>query len=147
MPNAARPCLSRLFPSSYPPMPHSTGREFDIIIWGATGFTGQLVCEYFSESILPNHDLKWALAGRTLEKVQAVKDALRQKFPAHVTEDSPAVLIGTADDQESVDRIVATTAVIISTGPQLSPPTTCHRMHSGMRRNAWVPTRVTLRRV
>ena len=42
----------------------SADREFDIILWGATGFTGQLVAEYLATSYGANGTLRWALAGR-----------------------------------------------------------------------------------
>ena len=46
----------------------STLREFDVVVFGATGFTGRLVAEY-----LRGHAPKqWAIAGRNLEKLQAL---------------------------------------------------------------------------
>ncbi|MFT6890732.1 MAG: short subunit dehydrogenase-like uncharacterized protein, partial [Halioglobus sp.] len=39
-------------------------REFDIIIWGATGFTGRLVAEYLVDTYGVEGDLLWAIAGR-----------------------------------------------------------------------------------
>ena len=44
-------------------------KDIDIIIYGATGFTGQLCVKYCqSQSV----DIKWAIAGSTLEKLQSV---------------------------------------------------------------------------
>ena len=48
-------------------------REFDVVLWGASGFTGRLVAEYLGE----HHNdggLKWALAGRNQSKLEAVRD-------------------------------------------------------------------------
>ena len=39
-------------------------RDFDLIIWGATGFTGDLVCEYISKNYEYN-ELKWAIGEET----------------------------------------------------------------------------------
>jgi len=48
-------------------------REFDIIIHGATGFTGQLAMEHLLSVYGVNGNLKWAIAGRDLTKLQAVR--------------------------------------------------------------------------
>ena len=48
-------------------------REFDIIIWGASGFTGRLVAEYLFKKY--NSDsLKWAIAGRDESKLILVRE-------------------------------------------------------------------------
>ena len=46
-------------------------KEFDIVVHGATGFTGRLIAEY----LLTRSDsgLKWAMGGRSMEKLQAVR--------------------------------------------------------------------------
>ena len=41
--------------------------KFDIIVYGATGFTGQLVAEYLAARYSSDSDLKWAMAGRSLD--------------------------------------------------------------------------------
>src|SRR5229473_3990788 len=50
--------------------------KFDIIIYGATGFTGQLVAEYLAAHYRGDSDLKWAMAGRSLDKLASVRDAI-----------------------------------------------------------------------
>jgi short subunit dehydrogenase-like uncharacterized protein len=52
-------------------MPRST--EFDIIVYGASGFTGRLVAEYLVKSYGGDTTLKWAMAGRNLEKLAAIR--------------------------------------------------------------------------
>ena len=42
-------------------------KEFDIIIFGATGFTGGLVASYFASNVDSNKE-NWAIAGKNLEK-------------------------------------------------------------------------------
>ena len=48
-----------------------TSREFDIIIWGATGFTGKLVVEHLYKNYGINKGLKWAIGGRSQAKLEA----------------------------------------------------------------------------
>ena len=50
--------------------------KFDIVVYGATGFTGQLVAEYLAAHYRGRSDPKWAMAGRSLEKLAAVRDAI-----------------------------------------------------------------------
>ncbi len=49
-----------------------SGREFDIIVYGATGFTGRLVAEYLTGIGAP----RWAMAGRSLAKLEEVRDLI-----------------------------------------------------------------------
>lgn len=92
-------------------------RDLDVVIWGCTGFTGTLVAEYFARDITPQHpQLRWALAGRSREKVEAVKAQLKESWPAV----DPPVLVGEADDQASVDAAVGRCEVFLTTaGPYL----------------------------
>ena len=39
-------------------------RKFDVIVWGASGFTGQLVTAYLAKKYGVNNKLRWAIAGR-----------------------------------------------------------------------------------
>ncbi|MET0309864.1 MAG: saccharopine dehydrogenase NADP-binding domain-containing protein [Sphingomonas sp.] len=83
-------------------------REFDIIVYGATGFTGRLVAEYLAERY---SDVKWAMAGRSLTKLQEVRDEIGA--PAETP-----LLTANADDPASLKAMVARATVIISTvGP------------------------------
>ena len=52
-------------------------REFDIVLWGATGFTGRLVAEYLLRQYGPpgegsRSNLRWALGGRSEDKLKAL---------------------------------------------------------------------------
>ena len=47
-------------------------RDFDIVIYGATGFTGRLVAEYLVQTYPTG--VRWAMAGRSLSKLQEVRD-------------------------------------------------------------------------
>lgn len=50
----------------------SVAKEFDIIVYGATGFTGRLVAEYLNNQYGVNGDVKWAMAGRSEDKIRTV---------------------------------------------------------------------------
>ena len=51
-------------------------QTFDIIIWGASGFTGRLVAEYLLQQYGIDGDLKWAIAGRNKEKLEGIRKEL-----------------------------------------------------------------------
>ena len=79
----------------------ATSRKFDVIVWGCTGFTGKLTCEYLKKTY---PDLRWAIAGRDAMRVGAVKSALG--LP-----DSVEVLSGDLADQDSLIAITSSTKV------------------------------------
>ena len=54
----------------------SDQREFDVVIFGATGFTGKLVAEYFQSQYGSDSSVKWAIAGRNEAKLADVKAEL-----------------------------------------------------------------------
>jgi hypothetical protein len=60
-------------------MAHQPSRQYELILLGATGYTGKLVAEWISTH-LPE-DLKWAIAGRNAKKLQGVVDDLKQISP------------------------------------------------------------------
>ena len=51
-------------------------RSFDLIVFGATGFTGHLVAEYLQATYGAAGELRWALAGRDAAKLARVRDAI-----------------------------------------------------------------------
>ncbi len=84
-------------------------REFDIIIWGASGFTGRLVAEYLCQNYSPN-ELKWAIAGRDANKLNKIRDQyLNEKIP---------IIIADSFDEVSLSKMTKRTKVICTTvGP------------------------------
>jgi short subunit dehydrogenase-like uncharacterized protein len=85
--------------------------KFDIVVYGATGFTGQLVAEYLAAHYKGDRDLKWAMAGRSKEKLAAVRDAIGA--PA----DTP-LIVADAGDPASLKAMVEQAKSVISTvGP------------------------------
>ncbi|MBB4259888.1 MULTISPECIES: trans-acting enoyl reductase family protein [unclassified Bradyrhizobium] len=85
--------------------------KFDIVVYGATGFTGQLVAEYLAANYKDDKALKWAMAGRSLDKLKSVRDAIGA--PA----DTP-LIVADASDAASLKAMVAQTRSVITTvGP------------------------------
>ena len=85
--------------------------KFDIVIYGATGFTGQLVAEYLAAHYKDDAQLKWAMAGRSLEKLAKVRDAIGARS------DTP-LIAADASDPASLRAMVDQTRSVISTvGP------------------------------
>ena len=90
-------------------------RPFDLVIFGATGFTGGLTADYLAAH-LPA-DARWALAGRNQAKLEAVRDRLATINPAAA--DLPLLLADTGD-RESLRAVAESTRVVITTvGPYL----------------------------
>ncbi|MHC2334251.1 saccharopine dehydrogenase family protein [Bradyrhizobium sp. USDA 4454] len=84
--------------------------KLDIVVYGATGFTGQLVAEYLAAHYRDGR-LKWAMAGRSKDKLAAVRDAIGA--PA----DTP-LIAADAGDAASLKAMLAQTKSVISTvGP------------------------------
>ncbi len=89
----------------------TSDKEFDLIVWGATGFVGELICEYLVAHYAGS-DIRWAMGGRSASKLEAV----RAKLGAAAA-DVPLVT-GDAMDKAALDQIVLRTRVVISTvGP------------------------------
>lgn len=85
-------------------------REYDVIIYGASGFTGRLVAEYL-QAEYGSTGLKWAMAGRNAEKLASVRDEMG------IAKDV-ALLTANSDDPESLAALAARSKAIITTvGP------------------------------
>jgi short subunit dehydrogenase-like uncharacterized protein len=90
-------------------------REFDIVVFGATGFTGALTAEYLARN-RPD-GLRWALAGRTLAKLEKVRDDLAGIDPALAELE---LLVADVSDPAALADVVARTRSVITTvGPYL----------------------------
>lgn len=86
-----------------------TPREFDIIVYGATGFVGKLTAEYLARA---GGDARIALAGRSTERLDAVRKTLG---PA--AQDWP-LISADATSESSLKEMAARTQVVITTvGP------------------------------
>ncbi|RDI66353.1 saccharopine dehydrogenase family protein [Nocardia pseudobrasiliensis] len=87
-------------------------REFDLVLFGATGFVGKLTAAYLAETAPP--DARIALAGRSPDKLTAVRDELgaaAAEWP---------LLVADSSDQAGLDALAARTKVVVTTvGPYL----------------------------
>jgi len=89
-------------------------KTFDLVVWGASGFTGHLVTDYLARTYGTRGKLNWAIAGRNQEKLEQVREdclprARRKELP---------ILIADSADPTSIAQLVAQTRVICSTvGP------------------------------
>ena len=85
-------------------------RPYDIVLLGGTGFTGRLVAEYLSETYGVSENLRWAIAGRSKEKLASVR--------AEIGNESISVLVADSHDPESLDRLAKQSSVLCNTvGP------------------------------
>jgi short subunit dehydrogenase-like uncharacterized protein len=86
-------------------------REYDIVLYGATGFTGALTAEYLAANAPA--DLRWAIAGRNREKL----DEVRRKLGGA----DPGVLQADSTDEVALLELAESTKVVITTvGPYLN---------------------------
>src|SRR3954451_15636762 len=90
-------------------------RDYDVVLFGATGFTGTLTAEYLAEHV--PEGLRWALAGRNREKLEALRKDLHARFPAT---ESLEIVEANVTDRESVRRVAQAASVVATTvGPYL----------------------------
>jgi len=82
-------------------------RQYEIILYGASGFTGRLVAEYLATA---HSDLKWAIAGRNHQKLEQIRDKLMMpELP---------IVIADSHDTEQLTQMARQTRTVISTvGP------------------------------
>lgn len=86
--------------------------KYDVVVWGATGFTGKWVAKYLADHY-SQPQLVWAIAGRNTDKLKGTLEFLqlsKDKLPAQIVADSC--------DESSLSAMVRSTKVVISTvGP------------------------------
>jgi saccharopine dehydrogenase (NAD+, L-glutamate forming) len=84
-------------------------RDLDLVLFGATGFTGGLTADYLAAHAPAG--LRWAIAGRNAEKLEAVRDRLGADVE---------VLVADADDPAALADVARRTRVVVTTiGPYL----------------------------
>jgi|RhiMetdeSRZDD1v2_1073273.scaffolds.fasta_scaffold03749_10 short subunit dehydrogenase-like uncharacterized protein len=87
-----------------------TTRDYDVVLYGAGGFTGRQTVEYFATHAPSG--IRWAIAGRNREKLEAIRSAIGA--PAR----SEDVLVADSRDQAAVDAVVSRARIVVSTaGP------------------------------
>jgi short subunit dehydrogenase-like uncharacterized protein len=96
-------------------MPDSSAREHDIVLLGATGFTGELTAAYLAKHA--PQGLRWALAGRNQDKLEAVRGRLAQ-IDSELK--NLPLLQADSSDEASLQALAESTRVVITTvGPYL----------------------------
>lgn len=87
-------------------------REYDVVVWGATGFTGRLVAEYLLQTYGLNRDLRWAIAARSQTRLEQLRRELGDgagELP---------ILTAESHDSASLNALAQKTRAVISTvGP------------------------------
>ena len=81
-------------------------RELDLILWGATGFTGRLAAEKLAARIGSEGNLRWAIGGRNREKLEAVRAEL-----GSAAADIP-IITGDSHDVASIEALAARTIAL-----------------------------------
>jgi len=85
----------------------SGNREFDVIVYGATGYTGRLVAEYLLQTYGAAGEVKWAMAGRSADKLAEVRGLIGA--PSTLP-----LIIADAHDPAALEAMAARTKVVIS---------------------------------
>lgn len=88
-------------------------REFDVVVWGATGFTGRLVVDYLYRTYGADGDLKWAVAGRNADKLAEVK----REVIGGDADKVPDVIADSHEDASLRALVASTKAVCTTVGP------------------------------
>ncbi|MFL9875786.1 saccharopine dehydrogenase family protein [Paraburkholderia megapolitana] len=90
-----------------------TARDYDLVVFGATSFVGQILTRYLSEYLSSGAEtLRWAIAGRSESKLKSVRDSLGaagQSLP---------IIVADAADEAQLQAMCTRTRVVVSTvGP------------------------------
>lgn len=94
----------------------TTSREFEIVVWGASGFTGKLTAEYLLGRYGASGKLRWALAGRNRSKLESVRNDIAKETGTDA--DALPILVGDGDDEAFLRELAQRTDVICTTvGP------------------------------
>jgi short subunit dehydrogenase-like uncharacterized protein len=87
----------------------STERDYDVVVYGATSFVGQILCAYLVGRHGTGGDLRWAIAGRSASKLDDVARRTGADVPR---------IVADAADRVALDEMAASAQVIVSTvGP------------------------------
>ncbi len=92
-------------------------RTYDIVVFGATGFTGELVAAYLAEA-MKREPVRWAIAGRNAEKLARVHKRLQSVNPD--VRDQVGMIVADSRTPESLKQMAAQTRVVLTTvGPYI----------------------------
>ncbi len=98
-----------------PDRPSPSTRDLDVVLFGATGFTGGLTADYLARHV--PEGCRWGLAGRTMARLEAVRDRLAAVDPALV---ALPLLRADVTDPDSLAEVARRARVVITTvGPYI----------------------------
>ena len=81
-------------------------KKYDLVIFGATGFTGRLAAQYASKQY--GDSISWAIAGRSASKLEAIKVELAS---------APDVIVADSADRAALTKMVSQVSVFPSSSP------------------------------
>ena len=91
-------------------------RDLDVVVYGATGFTGRLVAEYLLERYGADGELRWAMAGRSAEKLEKIRAEIGEVTGS--ASGAIPLVVADASDETALDAMVRSTKVVATTvGP------------------------------
>lgn len=103
---------TRVYPARMGNKAPDKDRTLDIVVWGATGFTGRLVVEYLSRRYSKDRSIRWGVAGRNLQELRRVV-----ADPARAGADIP-VIVADSNDLDSLRKLAQSAKVVLTTvGP------------------------------
>lgn len=95
----------------------SSDRKYHVVVWGATGFTGSLCCDNLASKFSARRaPVKWAIAGRTRNKLEDLREAICKKYD--MKKNAFDIIVADIRDNKSLDEMCSKTIVMLSTaGP------------------------------
>ena len=92
-------------------------RKYDMVVLGVTGFTGRLAARYLAKTYGVDRDIKWAIAGRSKDKLDAVKTSLAKELDMNKILDLETIVVDTSVPA-TLPKLVEQTRVVATTvGP------------------------------
>ncbi|KAM0815636.1 putative Saccharopine dehydrogenase-domain-containing protein [Seiridium cardinale] len=89
--------------------PKKQDRQYEIVLLGATGYTGSLVAEHIVQHLPTN--LQWAIAGRSKQKLEHLAAKLAKLAPDRV---QPVIEIASLNQRDQLDAVMRKTTICIS---------------------------------
>ncbi|XP_063720120.1 putative trans-acting enoyl reductase Rv2449c [Symsagittifera roscoffensis] len=90
----------------------STKKPLDLVVYGATGFTGKLACEYLAgKSPAFSDSFKWAIAGRDAKKLENLKETLSSRY-SHM--EKLGIVVADSSDAEALDKLTSQCKALVS---------------------------------
>ncbi len=91
---------------------NNSSRKLDLIVFGATSFVGEILCQYLCREYGTDAEVKWAAAGRSRDKLEKLRNSLGKEAR------NLPLLTADAGDESSLKSLCEQTRVIASTvGP------------------------------